>query len=60
MSGSYEKEQEKLEILWNQILSGSEEEPFEAGSSDEYKPRSESCDETSSDEEVLRRKRIKR
>lgn len=60
MSGIYEQEQDRLEILCNQVLFGSEE-PFETqGSSDEYRPSSASCDQTSSNDEVVQRKRIKR
>jgi len=62
MSGYYEKDLAHLQQLWNEILSEEEEnekeEPFEGDSSDEYKPESEI--ENSSDEEVLRPKRVKR
>lgn len=58
MSGEYEKSQAHLQKLWNEMLSESEEEPFEGGSSDEYNPESES--ENSSDGEIVQRKRMKR
>lgn len=58
MSGEYERNQAKLQKMWDELLSDSEEEPFDGGSSDEYDP--ESGSESSSDEDVISHKRLKR
>lgn len=58
MSGEYEKDLQRLQKLWNEILSDSEEEPFDGGSSDEYEP--DAVSEDFSDEEIPRPKRVKR
>lgn len=58
MSGEYERDLQHLQKLWNEILSDSEEEPFDGGSSDEYEP--DTASEDSSDEEIPLPKRVKR